>query len=72
MWTLGEDNRLMPHRRLGHYDYSAYKPPEAKKRIDLLYINGNHFERIELIESRESEFPNINNGEATIVKDTLH
>lgn len=52
MWVLEEveSQRLIPHSRPGHYDYSSYRPTESDQRLDLLFINGNHFERITLID----------------------
>ena len=39
---------------LTHEHYSHYKPSNTTQRADLLFINGNHFERLELIQSENS------------------
>jgi hypothetical protein len=46
IWTLGENNSLVPHR-VGDEDYSVYCSPKADERIDLLFDMGNHFDRLE-------------------------
>jgi hypothetical protein len=65
MWQLGDDKRLIPHRdaQRGDYDYASYSPEGANERRDLLYINGNHFERLQFIGFGEDGFPNIDDTE---------
>lgn len=46
MWKLGENNVLVPHTM--EEDYSVYRPDRVEGRVDLLFVNGNHFERLEL------------------------
>jgi len=51
MWRLDEDQNLIPHRHEGYYDYAEFIPEGAAyPRTDLLFSNGNHFNRIELQE----------------------
>lgn len=47
MWRLGEDDVLIPHNT-HEGNYAVYTPQEAVRRVDLLFVNGNHFERLEL------------------------
>ena len=48
LWRLGENDVLVPHDTLeGNYAY--YKPSGARDRVDLLFVNGNHFERLEIL-----------------------
>jgi cellobiose-specific phosphotransferase system component IIA len=45
MWQLS-DGKLIPHRQ---EEYAVYTPPTTvESRIDLLFINNNHFDRLEL------------------------
>lgn len=50
IWVLDKDRALVPHRKADHYDYSWYSPTGGtKQRLDLLFVNRNHFERLELL-----------------------
>lgn len=49
LWVIGEKKVLTPHRREGHYDYHATNLENPHERVDLLFVNGNHFERLDLI-----------------------
>jgi uncharacterized protein YktA (UPF0223 family) len=44
MWQL-HDGKLIPHRQ---EEYAVYTPPTVESRTDLLFINNNHFDRLEL------------------------
>ncbi len=47
IWRLGDANVLTPH--IFHEEnYALYRPENAASRVDLLYVNGNHFERLDL------------------------
>lgn len=46
IWQLGEDQQLIPHSR---QEYAEYSRGEAQQELDLLFINRNHFERLELL-----------------------
>ncbi len=48
IWQLGEQAVLIPHH-IRDEDYSTYIPPKVKARTDLLFINGNHFDRLEFV-----------------------
>jgi len=49
LWRLSPNQALQLHRGAG-YDYAIYQPPGGStQRTDLLFINGNHFERLELV-----------------------
>ena len=48
MWRLGEKGVLVPHNTL-EGNYAVYTPQEPKERVDILFINNNHFERLDLI-----------------------
>jgi hypothetical protein len=48
MWRQAQDQSLIPHK-IDNEDYSCYTPAEYTTTIDLLFINGNHFDRLELI-----------------------
>ena len=47
MWKLGENNVLVPPHTMEE-DYSVYRPDGVEGHVDLLFVNGNHFERLEL------------------------
>lgn len=47
MWQLGDNEVLIPFV-LGQENYALYRPENATSRTDLLYVNGNHFERLDL------------------------
>lgn len=47
MWELGRRNVLIPHH-VGDEDYASNEIINPADRRDLLYINGNHFEQLEL------------------------
>jgi hypothetical protein len=52
IWRLSPaDGRLVPHCLPDQYDYSSYVPTDVinPQRLDLLFINGNHFERLEFV-----------------------
>lgn len=49
LWVLGEQQVLLPHRHADHYDYHALNLENPIQRVDLLFVNGNHFERLDLI-----------------------
>lgn len=42
IWQPGIERKVIPHTY-----YSHYRSMEADGRIDLLFVNGNHFERLE-------------------------
>ena len=46
IWRLDERGELVPHRS-GEFDYAEYIPPHVEQRADLLFVNNNHFERLE-------------------------
>lgn len=52
MWRQGEDDALIPHQ-IDDQNYAQLLTPDAIERLDLLFINNNHFERLEFL-------PNIN------------
>ena len=47
IWRLDENEVLIPHV-VGEENYAVYIPPQIARRVDLLYINGNHFELLDL------------------------
>jgi TPR repeat protein len=60
IWRAGSDQNLIPHRNNSDtvpFDYSCYKPKQAvndkkiPKRMDLLFINNNHFDQVKFIEA---------------------
>jgi len=61
MWCLGENGVLIPHR-VGGEDYSVYRPAVADERVDLLFINRNHFERLEFQDYENDAIPNQDVG----------
>lgn len=48
IWHLGDRDILIPHCS-DSFDYAVYTPPGADGRTDLLFIKGNHFERLEFV-----------------------
>jgi hypothetical protein len=48
IWVLGTHYELVPHK-VGDEDYSVYTPPNVSSRTDLVFVNENHFDRIEFI-----------------------
>ncbi|MCH9644544.1 MAG: ankyrin repeat domain-containing protein [Gammaproteobacteria bacterium] len=46
IWRLGENQVLIPHRVFDE-DYARYIPATVERRIDLLFVDGNHFELLE-------------------------
>ena len=51
MWKLDSNKNLQPHRLNEHYDFSHYKPEKITSRSDLLFVNDNHFHRLEFIKA---------------------
>jgi hypothetical protein len=47
IWQPDASGSLIPHASHGHI-----KSEDANQRVDLIYINGNHFDRLELISDR--------------------
>jgi len=47
IWQLDENKMLIPHS-VGDENYSSYVPPIVESRVDLLYVNGNHFDLLDL------------------------
>jgi hypothetical protein len=45
IWQLDGTNKLIPHNQP---EYAVYRPDNATQRIDLLFINNNHFDRLQL------------------------
>ncbi len=47
IWQLGKNNVLVQHTVYDE-NYAVYTPPQVDSRVDLLFVNGNHFDRLEL------------------------
>ncbi len=45
IWRIAHDGQLLPHDLYPHYE-----PANASQRADLLFVNGNHFERLEKVD----------------------
>lgn len=45
IWQLGHNEVLIPHQQ---QTYAIYKPQNPRERVDLLFVNGNHFERLDI------------------------
>ncbi len=56
IWRLGNDNVLVPHV-VHEENYATYMPTQVTQRIDLLFVNGNHFDRLKL-QGYEHTIPN--------------
>ena len=56
IWRLNKENTLIPHKA-NEEDYSVYTPEgvEITQRTNLLFVNNNHFERIEFIEKSDKK-----------------
>jgi len=52
IWQKNNEGQLVPHEHYPHYRSSHLS--FATQRTDLLFINGNHFERLELISTENS------------------
>jgi ankyrin repeat protein len=52
IWRLGEQEQLVPHRG-PLYDYAKYAEGTVNQWIDLLFIDGNHFDRLQIISETE-------------------
>ena len=50
IWRLSTNQQVMPH---GYYPH--YSSGQVSKRIDLLFVNGNHFERLERLVPHPSQ-----------------
>jgi hypothetical protein len=48
IWRLGEQEQLVPHRG-PLYDYAKYAEGTVDQWIDLLFTDGNHFDRLEIV-----------------------
>lgn len=55
MWRLGEDDVLIPHGTL-EGNYAKYIPTSVHNRVDLLFVNNNHFEKLD-IQGYEDNIP---------------
>lgn len=53
MWRLNENEALIPHR-IDDQDYAQLLTPGATDTVHLLFINNNHFERIEIMPNVDS------------------
>lgn len=59
IWCLDHQGALVPHQ-LYSEDYATYAPPDGFiETIDLLFVNNNHFERIEMEGYQEGEEPDV-------------
>jgi len=47
IWQKNSEGQLVPHEHYPHY--RSANSPLNSERTDLLFINGNHFERLEII-----------------------
>ncbi|MDF2866906.1 MAG: hypothetical protein K0S11_376 [Gammaproteobacteria bacterium] len=45
IWQAGDRQQLLPHAYYAHHN-----PSQASGRVDLLFINGNHFERLQRLD----------------------
>ncbi len=64
MWQLNNRDILIPHRG-NEFDYTIYLPTGAQERINLLFIYGNHFERLEFYGNEdiiENALPSISDS----------
>jgi hypothetical protein len=52
IWRLGGQEQLVPHRG-PLYDYAKYAEGTVDQWIDLLFTDGNHFDRLEIISETE-------------------
>ena len=75
IWQLDNDDRLIPHQQP---EYAVYSVPQAFDRVDLLFVNGNHFERLEFPEGLPQEAealyplePQRNPSETSLKKPSL-
>lgn len=50
LWELSNEEKIAPHSH-----YHDYIPPNVEETLNLVFINGNHFERLEVVESNISE-----------------
>lgn len=55
MWRLGERGVLVPHNTL-EGNYAVYIPENIERRVDILFVNNNHFELLDL-SSYENNIP---------------
>jgi hypothetical protein len=67
IWRLGDDGQLLPHDLYHHY-----QPSNATQQTDLLFVNNNHFERLEKLDyaqpsklKNEEMFESLNKQENT-------
>lgn len=47
IWRLGWNDVLIPHA-VHTEDYAVYRANSAESRLDILFVNGNHFERLDI------------------------
>jgi len=52
MWQKNSEGQLVPHEYYPHYRSPHLS--SAAQRTDLLFMNGNHFERLELLSTEDS------------------
>ena len=55
IWQLGDDERLISHHQV---KYASYVPKISNSRLDLLFVNNNHFELLQVVELEAKESVN--------------
>jgi hypothetical protein len=60
IWRLADDGvTFIPHQNGNAEDYGSYIPANAERIIDLLFVNGNHFNVLQTIENDLVELPAV-------------
>ena len=53
IWGLDKDGQLVPHKQK---QYATFIPDKREQGLDLLFINGNHFEYLEFPENASNSY----------------
>ncbi len=57
IWRRDDQENLIPHRT-NEYDYAEHIPRGATQITDLVFVNGNHFNRVEFLGNTPQPNPN--------------
>lgn len=60
IWQIGNNAELIPHSQR---EYASYIPITADQRRDILFVNGNHFEMLDLTPNQTIEITNTANNQ---------
>jgi hypothetical protein len=56
MWQIIDNEALIPHQQ---EEYAIYTPPIVTSRTDILFVNNNHFDRLQLRSDSNTEMDKV-------------